>query len=267
MSVSLTGEMMEKRFDPFVQILKIEFANKKMRNKAYSLRAFARHLNMDSSNLAKILNDQMIPGEKLREKIAKKIGFEAEDFSQLFKYRKTHDADYSHHDFEIFNIVSDWHHYAILEAIKLKRYRNKTNLQLLAADLGLSRQKVQEAIDRMINVGLLKRNGKQDELENTSDSSSSILATTSSKAHRNQQKQILEMAISALEEIPLSKRSQSSMTMAINRKKLPQALHMIKEFRRKLARFLSEDQQLDDVYHLSISLYPITNTINNKEQL
>lgn len=254
---------MHRKTDPFVEILRKEFAHKKMRNKGYSLRSFARHLSMDSSNLAKILNDQLIPGERLKRKIAEKIGLESQDLYQLLRYSQTEDSDYSNHDLEVFNIVSDWYHYAILELLKLPQYHKKVDVSLLAKDLGISKQVAEASLERLVKMRLLRI--EQGTYENTAYSSSSIINTASSKAHRNQQRQVLEMAIAALEQVPVEKRSQCSMTLAIDSKKLPLAQKMIKQFQRKLGRFLSDSDRLDDVYHLSISLYPTT-TFSNKNK-
>lgn len=79
-----------------------------------------------------------------------------------------------------------------------------------------------------------------------------------SKAHREHQKQILEGAIDALENTSIEVRSQSSMTIAIDTNNLDAAKELIKNFRREMGRLLSSSSQLDEVYQLSISLYPLT---------
>ena len=48
------------------------------------------------------------------------------------------------------------------------------------------------------------------------------------------------------------------MTMAINKEKLPEAKERIKKFRRELSQFLNEGETNNEVYNLSISLYPVT---------
>jgi len=241
-----------------IERLKKEYQLKKQRNKSYSLRAFSRFLSIDPSNLSKIMNGQLTPGNKLKEKLAHKLGINSKIILNSPSYRNTDDSVYSDHALDIFSIISDWHHYALLEIIKLKKYRNKFNKASIAKDLGISMTEFNAAVARLINHGLLKLNSKSGKMENNSESSSSILNVNTSTAHRNQQKQILEKAIDALETIPPEKRSQSSMTFALDRKKLPMATQMIKEFRRELAAFLSDSNNLDDVYHLSISLYPTT---------
>lgn len=112
------------------------------------------------------------------------------------------------------------------------------------------------AIKRLIETGLISKPGKRFQLRETS--SSSILSSATSKAHREQQKQILEGAIEALDQIPIEYRSQSSMTMAIDKDRLEEAKELIKTFRRDLGKFLSASKNLNEVYQLSVSLYPVT---------
>lgn len=250
--------------DPLVEFLKREFESRKERNNSYSLRAFANFLDIDPSNLSKILSYQLSLGEKLKIKLSHKLGLDFKDSMNRLQYQKTDDTNYIKHGLDLFSLISDWYHYAILEIIKLDRPDNICNKVLIAKELGLSKQTVSEALKRLERFGLIEVNHHDGSIKNVTDSSSSILDVKTSKAHRNHQKQILEKAIDALETVPIEKRSQSSMTIAIDKEKLPEAIEMIKDFRRKISRFLSESNQLNDVYHLSVSLYPIT-TIHNEE--
>lgn len=49
------------------------------------------------------------------------------------------------------------------------------------------------------------------------------------------------------------------MTMAVDKQRLPEAKALIKSFRRDLAKLLSRGKKRDEVYNLSIALFPITN--------
>jgi len=84
-------------------------------------------------------------------------------------------------------------------------------------------------------------------------------------AFRRLQRQVLEKALDALEEIPYKKRDQTSLTMAIDSKKVPQAREKIKKFRRSLCEFLRGTNSFDEVYQMSISLYPLTQLKRRKK--
>ena len=128
----------------------------------------------------------------------------------------------------------------------------------IASTLGISYAEAKSAVSRLERLGLIKKDqsGKWKNLSNGLTTTNNPFTTS---AFRKLQRQVLERALIKLEEIPLSHRDQSSMTMAIDTRKIPEAKNLIKEFRRKLLRVLGDGKSLDEVYHLSVSLYPISN--------
>jgi plasmid maintenance system antidote protein VapI/DNA-binding MarR family transcriptional regulator len=249
-------EKMQK--DSFVEILRAEFEKKCDRNKQYSLRSFSRDLEIDASNLSKILSYQKPLGAMLKVRLAKSLGFAESEIETLSKglFSKTSDVDYESHELDAFQIVSQWQHYAILELFKLENFQ-PTPAQI-QKHLGIDKKLAEESLKRLKEVGMIKQNKTTKVLELTSDSSSSILSQATSKAHRNQQQEILEGAIDALNKVPIEWRSQTSMTMAVDIEKLDEARELIKEFRRKMGRLLGSGKKLNEVYQLSVSLYPLT---------
>ncbi len=245
--------------DPLIEILKTEFERKKARNSAYSLRSYSRDLGIDPSNLSKILTRQKNVGSKLRKILAQKLGFESAEISGwLFPaaQENTSDKAYAGHSVEVFQVVSEWQHYAILELFKLKDFI--LSPQEIAKRIGISVAVAKDSLNRLKETGLLYYDEKKKHLLPSEDSSSSIPNIATSKSHREQQKQILEGAIDALQTTPIERRSQSSVTMAIDTKKLEEARQLIKNFRRDMGRLLSSSKNLNEVYQLSISLYPVT---------
>lgn len=256
-------------FDHLVEVIKTEFHSRKNRNKAYSLRSYSRDLNVDPSNLSKILKGKKTLNQKNAEKIATKLGFNTLEISQLL-LTKSHlpinDKSYHSHELKTFQIISHWQHYAILELFKLKDF--VFDPKLVAKQLHLPTSVVNESIKRLKDVGLLKYDENRKTFTPVDESSSAILKIDTSKAHRDHQRQILEGAIDALNTVPIEFRSQTSMTMAIDSTKLEEAKEIIKHFRRKMGRLLSQSNQLDEVYQLSISLYPVThNKISKTNKL
>lgn len=256
--LGVTKPLMKR--DPLVEILHTEFDRKRQRNQSYSLRSYSRDLEMDPSNLSKILNNQKKIGGRLRKSLAKKLGFELEEIDSLL----TADKDYSQHSLQVFQIVSEWQHYAILELFKLPFFQ--VTPKAVSQLLGVSLETAEDSLERLKISGLIILDQKSKKWRLAEESSSSILNVATSKAHRDQQRQILEGAINALENIPIEWRSQSSMTMAVDTDKLPEAKEVIKKFRRDIGRLLSSTKNLSEVYQLSVSLYPVTNHVKFKEK-
>jgi uncharacterized protein (TIGR02147 family) len=242
--------------DPLIEILKSEFSRKQTRNPSYSLRSFSRDLEIDASNLSKLLSYQKDLGLKLKRKLAAKVGLTAGELEALENDAvvNTKDSDYASHKLELFEVVSGWQHYAVLELFKLKKF--EPSAKSIADRLNIPLSDAKQTLERLQKVGLIKKVGAR--LEAADQSSSSILSTVTSKAHRDQQREILEGAITALSTIPIERRSQSSMTMAIDSSKIDEAKTLIKTFRRNIGRLLSTSENLDEVYQLSVSLYPVS---------
>lgn len=251
--------------DPLIEILKKELERKQARNGAYSLRSFSRDLELDPSNLSKIMSYQKNIGPILRLKIGRKLGFDSNDIDGWLKptdNTNTHDENYNKHGMDVFKVISEWHHYALLEYFKLKNAASE--YKSIATSFGLKTKTVSESIQKLVELGLLIKVGNT--FIPADEASSSILDVKTSKPHRDQQVQILEGAIDALKNIPVKARSQSSVTVAVDSGKLDEARELIKNFRRDLSRLLSTSENLDSVYQLSISLYPVTKTKLQKEK-
>lgn len=64
---------MDMKNDLYLKLLLDHFENRRTRNPAYSLRAFARDLDIDNGNLKKILSGKLSVSPKVAYKIGKHI--------------------------------------------------------------------------------------------------------------------------------------------------------------------------------------------------
>ncbi|HWU42412.1 MAG TPA: TIGR02147 family protein, partial [Bdellovibrio sp.] len=116
-----------------------------------------------------------------------------------------------------------------------------------------------DALERLLRMNYLKKSAKG-KITLVEENTTTIGPEVAVPATRNQQTQILEMALQALIEIPIELRSQTSSTMAIPSDRLGEAKEVITEFRRKMASLMQRPGKRDSVYQLSISFYPLTKT-------
>jgi uncharacterized protein (TIGR02147 family) len=78
-------------------------------------------------------------------------------------------------------------------------------------------------------------------------------------ALRKLQSQVLNLALNALENIPVEKRLQGSMTLAIDQELVPSAKEKIVAFQRALATYLQEESRTkNSVYQITVSFFPVT---------
>lgn len=241
----------------FRLFLQQEFVSRCRKNPRYSLRAFAKSLSIEPSPLSAILRGKRPITEKMKKRLGLAIGIPLESLSQFTKSEANPGTEFQQLTLDSYAIISDWYHYAILELIRLKSF--KPDLTFISKTLSISKTEAHIAIERLQRVGLLeiKSNGKW------VDTSTNGLATNinddlTSQASKKLQKQILEMAIQALETLPTHVRNHTSITMAINPEDLPEAKMRIKNFRRELCDFFERNKKPTQVYNLGISLYPVT---------
>jgi uncharacterized protein (TIGR02147 family) len=244
------------------------------RNNRYSLRAFARDLDLSPSRLSRILNSK----EGLSEKSAKKISdrlfsnhHEKEFFVTLVLTDDARSASMKKHareklltlttvsslkilDSEVFRAISDWYHYVILEMTKLNQF--KYRLDWIAKKLGLHSLVAQQAIQRLLDLGLLKHTDDGYLVETESD-----LTTTDnipSEAIRSYHQQILGRASEAVTFQTVDERDYSALTFAINREERREISIKIRRLENEIVEYLKNSpykHDRHDVYTLGLYLF------------
>lgn len=257
-------------------ILQEEFSRRSERNPKYSLRAFARTLKVDPASLSKILSDQMVPSWKLAQTILEILDLKAEERNRFLSSVAEHHNSRNRERLnpairqftaateilareltaETFRVIADWYHYAILELTFTRSFRPDPTW--IAQALDISPMEAKLALQRLMDLELLR---EEDGTLKKSDVSLTIAdKQLTTPALRRRQKQVLEKAIESLERDPIHLRDTTSLCMAIDPKKIPEAKRMIQEFKKNLCAFL-ESGNREQVYELAISMFP-TQKIN-----
>ncbi len=259
---------LKQHFKDFRLLLQQELIERCRRNPKYSLRAFARALGIGPSALSDMLNGKRAITKASIERLGLALGLNLSELSQYtnnINKNQLSSLAFEQITLDTFAIISDWYHYAILELMKVKNFKN--DLAWLTKSLGITKSEANAAVERLLRVGLIKVDKKGKWIDSSSGFSTNIAGSSiTSAANKKLQKQVLEKSLWALETLPPSVRNHTSMTMPINPNKLPEAIERIKEFRREMCQFLENDSNLLEVYNLAISLYPISNC-NSGEKL
>jgi len=248
--------------EDFKAFLQRELIRRCKSNPRYSLRAFARTLKLDSSYLSKVLQGRRSVTEGLIERVRDALALspaQVETFKQRIpkpaKQGSVPVIPFDQVALDTFHLISDWYHFAILELTTIQGF--SPNTKWIAGALDLPVPLVQSAVDRLARLGMLTFSE-----DGTSFRSSGNHTTVgnpfTASAFRKLQKDVLELALRALEEVPLDRRDQSSITLAIDSTRLAEAKVRIQQFRREITGFLNTSSDLDSVYHLTVSLYPVT---------
>lgn len=242
----------EEQFRLFLQNELLERCRK---NPRYSLRSFAKFLEVSPSALSAMLNKKRSITEKTQLHLAMKLGQSSAKIQKLIQSRVNRDALFSELCDDDFTIISDWYHYAILELLALKSFFfTPSNI---AKSLKITVTQAQIALERLERVGLIKNENDQ-WVDVSGGRTTNINDKVVSAAGIKQQAQILEKSKEALELIPKNERNHTSMTVAVNKEDFEEAKVMIKKFRRELSAFLNKTPSPNQVYQLQISFFPLS---------
>jgi len=260
----------------YQDIIISEFNYRKGANSAYSLRSFARDLGLSPSRLSEIMSRKGELSPSSAGLIALKLGLKNKEIN-VFKSLVTlkskiagesdkkialeilgqsdHAESFRMIDDSTFSLIAEPEHIEILVAMELDQYDGSS--AFLSHNLKMSIEHVDACIERLQKAGLVIKS------QNHYLPNSGYITTTQdvpSKALRLSHKLTLKKAMDSLDEVSIELRDITSMTMAIDVDKIPEAKELIKDFRRNLSKLLSKDQKKNQVYNLNVQLYPISRT-------
>jgi uncharacterized protein (TIGR02147 family) len=253
-------------------ILKEELETRCAQNNRYSLRAFARDLNISPSRLCEVLKGKQGLSRKVALDMADTLGYhgsEKDRFCDLVesvhaRSKKDRDAaserlkkyevdsDVLRLKNDTFKTISDWHHLAILEMIPLPFFEN--NPKWIARKLGISEVEVQLAVDRLIRLGLIKmEDGTLSILEGVGFITGDVPSDSIKKFHS----QILKRAEKALYLQSIDKREYGTYMLSIDKSKINEAKQAIREFQHKFCKDMDEVETKDSLYCLSFQFFDV----------
>jgi uncharacterized protein (TIGR02147 family) len=249
--------------------LKDEFAQRCQRNPRYSLRSFARDLRILPSRLSDIFNGKQGMSVGVARRLAERLGWDApeqEFFAALVESeharsqtkrelarRKVADGNYQTLDHDTFALISDWYHFAILELVFTEGFRPQ--LKWIARRLAITEIEVEQAVERLVNLGLLIRHGEHWEV---TQKFPATMSGVPSKAIKKFHAQIMKKAADALYLQEIERRDFSTISVAINPDDLPEIKEEIKKFRRALEQKYKARANKREVYALSMQLFSLT---------
>lgn len=257
-------EKQQENLEAIRLAIRKEFIDRCRRNRAYSLRAFAKYLEIDQSFLSKLLKGQRPVTENLAKTIGPKLGIKTSQIKTLFNLGAAAMPNFLNLSDDEFEMLSEWHHFAILELVKTKGFVN--DAQKISTRLQVHVTWVCEALERLQRLRFIQINGKRIKLLSPNNTWSNTQQTTA--ARKKMQRTLLEKSIEAIDHVPFEERENGSLTVAINSKRLPEFKLKLQQVRRELADFFQQDAEkgLDEVYQFTMAFYPLTRKISDAEE-
>lgn len=248
---------MHERSADFKSYLQEELVLRRQRNSAYSLRSFAKALDVSPSFMSKVLNGQRRITDDIFRKLSANLNLEPSLVDSFRADPVEHVApDLRPLQFEYFKIISDWYHYALIELTHLNGF--KDNPDWVAAKLGITVNQAKAARERLLKLELLEITGGR--LKPTSGGNTTTKNEFTALAFKKMQDDLLRKAIQSLWDEPLEKRDHTSISMAIDTADLPEVKKRLAKMRRELCAFLERPKKHKptQVYNLSLAFFPLS---------
>jgi transcriptional regulator with XRE-family HTH domain len=274
MSTNVPQQLSDESNADFRLYLQRELMDRCKRNPKYSLRSFAKALKLDHSTLSQLLRGSRSLTPKMIIRVGKTLGLGPQELAPFIgaispsnglAQPEVNPLEFRTLSLDTFIAISDWYHDAILELTRFAHFEPSS--KWIARTLGITISEVNVAVERLVRLELLSIREDGTWVDLSGNNNTVVANDFTSVALRKLQKQILELSISALEEVDKSRREHSSMCMAINGADIDETKRRIKAFRQELCSYLQrEGSNPDQVYQLAVGFFPLTKTDSEKEE-
>lgn len=253
--------------------LQTELERRVQRNPRYTLRSFARDLNISASSLSLILAGKQGLSVGTATAICKYLKLEDREIkifvtsvkslhSRNAKERAQSKRALDHllkiHresvlNSKVFQAISRWQIFAIIEFI---RSHPNASPNGIANSLRLSLSTVHDSLLKLQSTGILMKNSAEWKIQ---AEILSIISEAPSRVIRDFHQGVLSRVSEAIEKQPMKERSLSSTFFAADPRKFQEIQTKIKEFRMNLIREYSITSETAEVFCLSQQLVQLSN--------
>lgn len=252
--------------EAFRTVMVGQFQAARLRNPNFSLRAFSKRVGLSSSAVSEIFSGKRRVSRKLAERVLMTLQQEPEVIQQVMsafdkveKSKPGTELYYKTLAIETYAVISEWHHYAILNLTETSDFVSEAGW--IANRLGLQTSVVEGAVNRLVALGLLKwEQGRLSRTEKRLSSTDDVASIAVKKAHKSDFQMITEV----IDRVDVANRDFTSMTFPVNLSRLPQAKKIVRRFLDEIADCL-ETGEKTEVFKLNVALYPLTQIEKNEE--
>lgn len=251
--------------NPGQTILRDAYQKRRAKNENFSLRAFARWLNVSPAQLSQMISGKRPMTMKIIKKILPKLELSPEEKQALvgsFISENNQNQDEKRVlllEADKFKLVADWYHFAILALSRLKYA--KSDPRWIAQQLGIGLSEAHLAIQRLERLGILQTKPRLKQICDPIE----VVSELPSESIRKYHKQNLALAESKLESIPVQMREYQSISIVLDPEKLNVYRRLIDNLMDQATQ--AQDAQKNDfkrgghqeiVYNLNVQLFPIS---------
>lgn len=266
------GENLYKQ-KSFRDVLRAELAERKVRRKSYSIRAFARDLGINHNTLTGALRGNYgISADTARE-LATKLKYDKKE-RQFFVALV--ECEHSRTKFEkekanrvlakflskveIKNVQPEsmllrkWFYSATLELLTI--FGSEISVPQVSKALRITEEEAQEAFSVLIEIGILEEKSHK-----LSRQHKNIISKANHPAPmiRSFHKQLLAKAAAAIDEQPIENRGYNSCVLSFDKAKLPQAREWLRTMYKEFVEEFGNNKPSDAVYAFTACYFQVDN--------
>ena len=252
----------------YQRLLKKELSERSAQNKGYSMRAFARDLEIEPAQLSRVLKGKQNISVQAAQSVARKL-FDSKKEQELFVAlvalslaKKPRQAEAAMNEVKRnsvaskplelswLDVISDWYHIAIMDLLTLPRGPRRA--ADIAKYLGITIHETDFALERLSDLGLIRaeRGGwRKTEAELRTPSG------TPSAAIRRYHKQMLGKALESIDQQDVNERMLFGRTMTINKSDLRQLELLTQEYLDRVSEFSQETKNCDSLYQINVQAF------------
>lgn len=255
-------------FSDYRSWLRSEIKKRAELNPLFSANAFSKKIGLSQGFLSLVLKGKKQISEETAKKISDKMQLSESETKMLILFVRKENSksieiknlyeneikslkkelNINQFSLDMFTLISNWYYPAILESLLTT---TEPTIKYISDHLNLDEQAVECAIKKLIDLDLVEKNGdnyfrKHKDFCDVPDIPSSVI--------RNYQREILEKALLALENQSKEERDITSLVLAIDKSKIPEAKDKIKKFSIEMLNLLSSGKK-EEVYILSMNLF------------
>jgi uncharacterized protein (TIGR02147 family) len=255
------------------------YAWKKQATPSFSFRAFSKRIDVRSPNhLKRVIDGERNLTDEMARTYARALGLRGEGatyFVDLARFSRAktlpereeawrammHSARYraAHaHDVRFAKYCASWYLPAIRELAACPGFDARPEVVAQQLLPPISRQDAAEAIDTLVELGLLERvDGKV--------TRGAAVVTTGAETRglhiRQYHRVMLERAAESMELVPAAERDISAVTLCVSDRNLPSLKAEIAAFRKRLIALAEDDPHPDRVVQFNLQLFPLTKVL------
>lgn len=124
-------------------------------------------------------------------------------------------------------------------------------------EFGVNTADVKKSLAQLQDLGLLKKDKDGNFVQESRSITTGSLDVTS-LAIRDMHRQMGNLAVKALDEVPVNERDISGMTLGVSEIAYQKIVQEIADFRRRIGAIVMEDSGNERVYRMNVQLFPLT---------